>query len=214
MPGLDPADQLAETADNLPQRADEAKARFQRWTALLIAVIAVLLAINSLGGSNAAEDALNANILASDAWAFFQAKNVRQTMYELAVDDLRARLELERETLTPASRRALQARIDAYQATIDRYESEPDPNDPGDFLKGEGKRELLQRARYYEAQRDQALARDGSFDIAEVLLQIAIVLASVSILATSRLARVAAVLFALLGVIFMANGYLLLVNLP
>lgn len=108
----------------------------------------------------------------------------------------------------------MRARIDAYQATIDRYESEPDPNDPGDLLKGEGKRELSQRARYYAAQRDQALRRDGSFDIAEVLFQMAIVLASVAILATSRLARAAAVLLVLLGVIFMANGFLLLVNLP
>lgn len=93
MPGLDSADQVAEVADNHPPLTDAAKARFQRWTALLIAVSAVLLALNSLGGSNAAEDALNANILASDAWAFYQAKNVRQTMYKLAVDDLTTRLK-------------------------------------------------------------------------------------------------------------------------
>lgn len=214
MPGVDPAEQVTETAETLSSHEDQAKARFQRWTALLIAVIAVLLAVNSLGGSNAAEDALNANILASDAWAFYQAKNVRQTMVKLAVDELTTRLELEGDTLTPASRQALQARIDAYRATIDRYESEPDPTDSADFLKGEGKRELSQRARYFEAQRDEALARDGSFDLAEVFFQIAIVLASVAILATSRSARALAILITLLGIIFMANGYLLLVSWP
>ncbi len=207
MPGVDPAEQVTETANNLAQQEDERKASFQRWTALLIAVIAVLLAINSLGGNNAAEDALNNNILASDSWAFFQAKNVRQTVYRLAVDDLKAQLELEGDGLTTAARQSLQARIDAYQATVDRYESEPDPNDPADFLKGEGKRELSQRALYYEAQRDEALARDSSFDVAEALFQIAIVLASVAILATSRPARALAILFAAVALLFMLNGF-------
>lgn len=213
MPGVDPAEQVTETANNLAQQEDERKASFQRWTALLIAVIAVLLAINSLGGNNAAEDALNNNILASDSWAFFQAKNVRQTVYRLAVDDLKAQLELEGDGLTTAARQSLQARIDAYQATVDRYESEPDLNDPADFLKGEGKRELSQRALYYEAQRDEALARDGSFDIAEALFQIAIVLASVAILAYSRPARAIAILFAVIALFFMANGFLMLIPL-
>lgn len=210
MPGVDPAEKVTETADTLSRSEDEAKTRFQRWTALLIAVIAVLLAINSLGGNNAAEDALNNNILASDSWAFFQAKNVRQTVYRLAVDDLKERLELGGTALTPEERQTLQARLDAYQATVDRYESEPDPDDPDDFLKGEGKRELSQRARFYEAQRDQALARDNSFDIAEALFQIAIVLASVAILATSQLARTMAITFAAVALLFMINGFLLL----
>jgi hypothetical protein len=214
MPGIDTAEQLTGAVENPAPDEDDGKSSFQRWTALLIAVIAVLLAINSLGGNNAAEDALNANILASDSWAFFQAKNVRQTVYRVAVDELTMRLESEGAAMTPEARQALQARIDAYQATVARYESEPDRDDPDDFLKGEGKRELSQRARYYEALRDEALARDNSFDIAEALFQIAIVLASVAILATSRPARALAILFALIAVGLMANGYLLLVELP
>ena len=214
MSAVDVADQVTELAEGPQSSEDDRKSRFQRQTALLIAVIAVLLAINSVGGGNAAEDALNNNILASDSWAFFQAKNVRQTVYKLAVDDLTMQLEFGGTTLPTAERQALQARIAAYQATVDRYESEPDPNDSADFLKGEGKRELSQRALYHEALRDEALARDGSFDIAEALFQIAIVLASVAILATSRPARALAILFALIAVGFMANGYLLLVELP
>lgn len=200
---------MTATGEGFSQREDEARARFQRQTALLIAVIAVLLAINSLGGGNAAEDAVNANILASDAWAFFQAKNVRQTVYMLAKDDLTARPELGGRD-GDAGRQALQDRIAICRATIDRYASEPDPGNPADFLKGEGKRELSQWSRYCEAQRDQALARESSFNIAEVLFQLAVVLAPGAILATSRPARAVASLFALVGVIFMANGYLLL----
>lgn len=214
MSAVDAAEQVTGVAEEVAQAEDERKARFQRWTALLIATIAVLLAINGVGGSNADQDALNNNILASDAWAFFQAKNVRQTVYKLAVDDLTLRLELEADGSNPALAAALQERIAAYQATVDRYESEPDPDDPNDFLKGEGKQELSQRALYYESKRDQALDRGGNFDLAEALFQIAIVLASVAILAYSRLARALALVFVTLGVLLMANGFLLLVPLP
>jgi hypothetical protein len=214
MSAVDAADQVTGAAGEAALAEDDHKARFQRWTALLIAIIAVLLAINGVGGNNAAEDALNANILASDTWAFFQAKNVRQTVYRLAVDDLAMQLELGGDTLTITARQALQARIDAYQATIDRYESEPDSNDPADFLKGEGKQELSQRALFYEAQRDEAMERDRSFDLAEALYQIAIVLASVAILAYSRPARALAVLFAVIAVAFMVNGFFSLAQLP
>jgi hypothetical protein len=214
MSAVDAAEQVTGVAEEAAHAEDERKARFQRWTALLIAVIAVLLAVNGVGGSNAAEDALNANILASDTWAFFQAKNVRQTIYRLAVDDLAMQLELGGDSLSPAARSAMQTRLDAYQATIDRYESEPDPSDPTDFLKGEGKQELSQRALFYEAQRDEAMERDRSFDLAEALFQIAIVLASVAILAYSRPARTLAILFAAVAVTSMVNGFLLLARLP
>lgn len=213
MSGVDVTETLSEIAEGQAQLEDDRKTRFQRQTALLIAVIAVLLAINSLGGSNAAEDALNNNILASDAWAFFQAKNVRQTVYILAIDDLTMQLDLADEVMTDTARQALQARIASYQATVDRYESEPDPNDPADFLKGEGKQELSQRALYYETLRDEALARNGSFDIAEALFQIAIVLASIAILAYSRLMRTIAIICAAVATLFMVNGFLLLIPL-
>jgi hypothetical protein len=214
MSGVDVAETVSEIVEEQPQSDDDRKTRFQRTTALLIATIAVLLAINGVGGGNASQDALNNNILASDSWAFFQAKNVRQTVYRLAAEDLTMRLELESDGLSPALAAALQERIAAYQATVDRYESEPDPEAPTDFLKGEGKQELSQRALYYESERDQALARGGNFDIAEALFQIAIVLASVAILAYSRPARTLALVFAALAALFMANGFLLLVPLP
>lgn len=53
--------------------------RRNRWTAVYISILAVLLAVAALGGSNASKDMVNSNILATNYWAFFQAKNVRQT---------------------------------------------------------------------------------------------------------------------------------------
>ena len=61
---------------------------------------------------------------------------------------------------------------------VERYESDPKT--------GQGKKELLAKAREWEKQRDRAAERDPNFDFAEALFQIAIVLGSVSIVAVSR----------------------------
>ena len=75
-----------------------------------------------------------------------------------------------------AAKQAMQKKLADYRATIDRYESDPQTN--------EGKKELLVRAKEHEELRDHALQQDPYFDYAEALLQIAIVLISVSIIAS------------------------------
>ena len=96
------------------------------------------LAITGLGGSNAAKEAFNNNILASNFFSFFQAKNIRQTSYQLAADELELTV-LSNPALPAETRKAIQAKVDAYKKTVARYESEPDTR--------EGKKELLERAR-------------------------------------------------------------------
>ncbi len=59
-----------------------------RWIGVYVGVLAALLAICSMGGDNAAKDATRANIESSNMWAFFQAKNIRRTVYGVAADDL------------------------------------------------------------------------------------------------------------------------------
>ena len=55
-------------------------------TALLIAVLALFLALVETGGKGAQTTALSANIEASDLWAFFQARTVRQTVVRTAAE--------------------------------------------------------------------------------------------------------------------------------
>lgn len=134
----------------------------------------MVLAITGLGGSNAGKEAVNNNVLASNYFTFFQAKNMRQTALVLAADQFELAW-LNDPTLAEPVKAALANKLDQYRKTIARYESEPETN--------EGKKELLVRAREYEAKRDHALKQDPYFDCAEALLQIAIVLISVAIIA-------------------------------
>jgi hypothetical protein len=79
---------------------------------------------------------------------------------------------------------------------------------------GEEKKKIEHEARQLEAARDKNLSKDPYFDYAEVLLQISIVMASISILAVSRQVFYFAVVSASLGTLFMLNGYLLIFKVP
>jgi len=63
----------------------------KRNATLLVSGMPVVLAmIAATGGANAAKDASQYNVKASDTWAFYQAKSTKQTMYELAATSLEA----------------------------------------------------------------------------------------------------------------------------
>jgi Domain of unknown function (DUF4337) len=172
---------------------------------LRLGVLAMLLAIAGLGGGNATKEMLNANIQASDTYAFYQAKNIRQTSTQLAADELQAFLITHPELAADAQKQ-LNDEIDRYRATVARYESEP--------ATGEGKQELLPKALAFEQRRDRAARQDPNFDFAEALFQIAIVLGSVSIVATSRRLLVLGIGLGALATLLMVNGFLLLFDLP
>ena len=208
MDSSDAAELIAELKEERSEQQHED--RFNRGAALLIAVMAAVLAVGGLGGGNATDDMIVSNIRASDTWAFYQAKNVRQTMYEIEVADLESRLPLE----TGADRAALEARIAEYQATVARYDDEPDPDAPADPLRGEGKKQLMAQAQAFEAARDVAAAKDDNFDLAEVALQLALVLGSVAILAGNRAVLTVSGLLGALGALLTLNGFVLAFPLP
>ena len=145
------------------------KERGARHMALLIAALAALLAVVQTIGDNAAQDALKFNIDASNLWSFYQAKTIRQTTVRTVAE----MLEVELDAVAPERKDVLGKRIQAWRATAARYESEPETN--------EGRKELIARAKAAEEARDRALATDNMYDIASAALQLAIVLASASV---------------------------------
>lgn len=108
--------------------------------------------------------------------------------------------------LSADAKGALKAKAEAYRKTSARYESEPETN--------ESKKELIVRARDYEKKRDHALKQDPYFDYAEALLQIAIVLISVAIVATLPWLAILGGVVGAVGGLLMVRGYTLAVEVP
>ena len=212
MEAMDAAEVIRELREDRAEQ--DAEERFRSVVALIIAVLATLLAVASLGGGNVSEEVVNANIHASDTWAFYQAKNIRQTSLNLAADEMEAMLLASGAGLSPEARRDVEAKVAKYRATSARYDDEPDPDAPADSLRGEGKKQLRARAASFEARRDRAQEQDANFDYASVLFQIAIVLGSVAILALSRPTLAAALVLGGAATLLMLNGFFLVVHLP
>ena len=89
-------------------------------TALTISILAMVLAISSLGGSNAGKEITQENILAANSYAFYQAKSIRQTSLKIAVSDLEIQL-LREPGMPAAAKEAIQKKVEDYKKTIERY---------------------------------------------------------------------------------------------
>ena len=177
----------------------------ERLIAVYIAILAVALSICSVGGGNATKDATARNIEASNAWAFFQAKNIRRNDVRIEISDLELRLATE-PTLSDAAKTAIEDKLKQYREQEARLTSEPET--------GEGVKELMAKGKALETQRDRAMRKDPYFDYGQALLQIAIVLASVAIITGGSILLVLSAVLAAGGLISMLNGFMLLYSLP
>jgi hypothetical protein len=147
-----------------PLSRSEREALIKDKAGWVITVLAALLAINTyMGGSNSSK-VLNNTIDANNTWAFYQAKSIKGTLAEMALDD--------------AVRANDKRKIESLEKKIARYESDPQS--------GEGKKELMEKARKLEAERAVAKTRSPWYTYAGSLFQIAVVLLTASILAVNN----------------------------
>ena len=165
--------------------------------ALLIAVIALFLAFSETLGKSAQTESIARNVEAANLWAFFQAKTIRRTIVQTAAEQART-------SVGPVSdegqKNAIAKQIDDWQKTAARYRSEPETN--------EGSEQLAARAKQAEHERDLAMARYHNFEVGSAAFQIAIVLASATIITGMIWLAWIAGLLALGGVGFVGLGLL------
>ena len=184
-----------------PEELEEQKKDvFSKRVALCTALFAVMLAITSLGGNNTAKDMMLAQQQSSNQWAYYQSKVMREHLYRLEAQRTEALLAERGTAMNSQARDLYEKNSQLYAADAKRYAAE--------------KLEIEQNAKKLETQRDIGITKDPYFDYAEVLLQIAIVMASISILSGSRPVFCVSIVCAITGALLCLNGYLLLVKLP
>jgi Flp pilus assembly protein TadB len=191
---------MAEIEIPKPEEIEEVMGHtFTRRVALTTAIFAVILAFSSLGGNNAMKEMILAQQQASDQWAYYQAKAGREHFYR--GQKMRLELDLlEKETLKPEIKQRYETLLKQMAAQEERY--------------GKERLDIEKEARKLERERDTASSKDPYFDFAEVLLQIAIVMATVSILSQSRAISGVALIAASIGALLCLNGFFLLFQLP
>ena len=164
--------------------------------ALLIAVLALFLALAETGGKAAQTEALTRNIEAANLWSFFQARTIRQTNVRTAAEA--AALDLG-ATEDAARRATIERQIAGWRGAAERWESEPQT--------GEGRRELMARARNAERVRDRSMAAYHMYEYGSAAFQVAIVLASASIVTAVPLLAVGAGVLGAIGAVLTGLGF-------
>jgi Domain of unknown function (DUF4337) len=165
----------------------EREAKIKDKAGMVINIFALLLAVNTWYGGKLSSTVMNNTIKASDTYAFYQAKSIKQSLAE--------------QSLYEAEKANDKARAAEMKAKIDKYESDPKT--------GEGKKELLAKANALEVERNDAKQRSPWIGYASTAYQLSIVLLSASILAVNMGLFWGSFVVAALGLALSLNGLFL-----
>lgn len=150
-----------------------------------MAVLAVLVAVVSLLGHRAHTEEVVLQAKSSDRWAFYQAKNIRRHTNELFTD-----LTSVQPTNDPA---ALAKLREKYSQEAARYQDD--------------QKDVESDARKLEAEVATERNRADRFDLAEVFLEVGLVITSITLLSGHRLYWALGVGLGAIGILLAATGF-------
>ena len=155
--------------------------------AVTLSILAVFVAIATLLGHRAATEELILQSKSTDQWAFFQAKNIRLHEMQGVADML--------GTLTTLDKDKAEAVQEKYVKEIERYEKE--------------KGEASEQAKEFEQEKEVASRRADRFDAGEVLLEIALIICSLTLLTGKKLFWASGIVIGLIGLCVASSGFFL-----
>lgn len=156
---------MSEELNELQEHAEHAKENpALAPVSLTMAVLAVLVAVVTLVGHRAHTEEVVLQAKASDQWAFYQAKNIRRHTDEFFTD-----LTSVQATTDAA---ALAKLRDKYSQEATRYKDD--------------QKEIEDKAHELEAEVATERHRADRFDLAEVFLEIGLVITSITLLSGRR----------------------------
>ena len=170
--------------ESKPLSRSEREAHIKDKAGWLITVVAALLAVNTYLSNGFSSKVLSNTIAANNMYGFYQAKSIKQTLAEQSYDDAIDRKQFEKAA--------------KLKARIEKYDSDP--------VTGEGKKELLAKARAIEADRDEVRKHSPWLTFAGSAFQLSIVLLSAAILAVSMGMFWASLGVGLIGAALMSQG--------
>jgi len=151
---------------------------------LTMAVLAVLVAVVSLLGHRAHTEEVVLQAKSSDQWSYYQAKNIRE--HEDALFSELAHIVNSNDPVAVSKFR------EKYSQEAERYKHEKD--------------EIQGEARKLEGEVATERKRADRYDLAEVFLEIGLVITSITLLSGRRLFWHLGILFSVLGVAVAISG--------
>jgi len=150
-----------------------------------MAVLAVLVAVVTLIGHRAHTEEVVLQAKASDQWAYYQAKNIRRHEDELFTD-----LTSVQPTTDAA---ALEKLHEKYSGEASRYKDE--------------QKDIEDKAHEMEAEVVSVRNRADRYDLAEVFLEVGLVITSITLLSGRRLFWFLGLFLGVVGMVVAATGF-------
>ncbi len=169
--------------------AAEAAKPSPRTSAVTAAVLAVLASIGSLFSGHAANQAILAQSKATNQWAYFQSKSTKGHLYEVAGDLMKA--------LAPGS--GAQSVGPMPNGTLAKFGAEAQRHE-------KEKEEIRLHAEKLEEESREELHKHHRYATGVAMLQVGIVLASVSIMVRYKALYYLSLLAGMVGLVFLLMG--------
>lgn len=175
--------------------AEEKKEPWLNYLALTTVILAVCATFSTFKGGGYSTLSVLSQNLASDQWAYYQAKSIKGYLYELQKE----RFEMELKTQkAPGLAKEYGNKIKYYTEKIEKYENEKDG--------------IKKKAEEFEHIRDDARIHGKEFGKAINFLQIAILLSSIAALMKKKPLWAAGMAVGAVGVVYFLNGFFLFVK--
>jgi hypothetical protein len=153
---------------------------------LTMAVLAVMVAVVTLLGHRAHTEEVVLQAKSSDQWAYYQAKNIRRHEDEIFAD---------LTSVEPTTDAATQSKLrDKYSGEATRYKDE--------------QKEIEDKAREMEAEVATERNRADRFDLAEVFLEVGLVITSITLLSGRRIFWWLGIVLGVVGIVVASSGFL------
>lgn len=172
--------------------SEEKKEPWLNYLAMTTIIFAICATLSTFKGGAYSTKSVISQAQASDQWAYFQAKSIRESMYRIQKDNLELQLKMIKADAA-----------DTYQ----RYEEALKKTDENITRYGKEKEEIQKEAKSLETKRDDAQGHGRPFGIAVIFLQVAILLSSVSALFKRRPIWYLAIPVGSIGIIYFINGF-------
>ena len=173
--------------EELQEHAEHAKEPFDKKVAVTMAIIAAMLAVDGVMAHLLTTEELLLQQKASDQWSYYQAKNIRWHEMQANADLLGA--------LAPSDKEKTEALREKYVKQAEKYEADKD--------------EISNEAKKLEGERDVYGQRENRFDAGEALLEIGLVICSMTLLTKKKFFWFSGMAIAAVGVAIAVTGFLL-----
>lgn len=174
--------------------AEEKKEPWLNYLALTTVIFAVGATLSTFKGGGYSTRSVLSQAQASDQWAYYQAKSIKENLYQLQLEQIQLQATLDGGAAAPKAA-AYKDAIANFQKKVEKYEKE--------------KAEIQQKALDLEKLRDDAKKHGEPFGLAVILLQISILISSIAALLKRKTLWYLALPVGLFGIVYFADGFLL-----